>query len=42
MAVVGATYMGSGVLNAVKNALGMEALAVYDEDEAAARAAAAA
>ena len=39
--VVGATYMGTGVLNAIKNAVGMEAVAVYDEDEAAAGEAAA-
>ena len=39
--LVGATYMGTGVLNAVKNAAGMEAVAVYDENEAAAREAAA-
>ena len=42
VALVGATYMGSGALNAVRNAVGMEAVAVYDEDEAAARSAAAA
>ena len=42
VALVGATYMGSGVLNAVKNAVGIDAVAVYDENETAAAEAAAA
>ena len=40
VAVVGATYMGTGVMNAVRRAAGMEVVAVFDPDEGSARQAA--
>ena len=39
--LVGATYMGTGVLGTVKNAIGMEIVAIHDADKAKATKAAA-
>jgi len=36
VAVIGATYMGTGLINAVRNARGMEPVALFDEDVSAA------